>query len=238
MSDEHAVRRYRKRPVTDDQVEAVQLLDDGACDWDSIAAWCGGEHRLQEIADSGEYDSYIRIPFPTLGSGYLWATMTDWIVRRELGWMILDAERFAETFEPATAPGNHGVATWTCTREQLIDAIGGLRVMVSLTGPAANLVVADYLADAILPQLPEAEPASLNSAESVNVSAAEREACATEIRRKADEHESCVHPDPVFQRAHLAGMREAARFILAGENPPCVSADVQDGIAATEATAP
>ena len=59
---------------------------------------------------------------------------------------------------------------WTCTREQLTDAIGGLRVMVSLTGPAANLVVADYLADAILPQLPEAEPASLNSAEPVTVS--------------------------------------------------------------------
>jgi hypothetical protein len=103
-------------------------------------------------------------------------------------------------------------------------------------GAEAAAAAADDLAEAMAGAEPE--PASLNSAEPVTVSAAEREACATEIRRKADEHESCVHPDPVFQRAHLAGMREAARFILAGENPPCVSADVQDGIAAGEATAP
>jgi hypothetical protein len=158
----------------------------------------------------------------------------DAAVRHRTLMMAAELTAVLEEAEPAS-PGS-GVVTRRATRLALVNAIRGQQVMVSLTGPPADLEVAAWLADLILAQLPEGEPASLNSAEFVT--AAAYEACAAEIRRKADDYESWVDPDPAFQRAHIAGMREAARFILAGENPPCVSADVQDGIAAEEARIP
>lgn len=44
-------------------------------------------------------------------------------------------------------------AIWACTRAQLIDAIAGLTVTVPGSGPAEGLVVADWVADAILQAL-------------------------------------------------------------------------------------
>lgn len=49
-----------------------------------------------------------------------------------------------------------GEHTWTMTREQLVDALASLEVRVQRTGPAAGMVDADAMADAILDQIPEA----------------------------------------------------------------------------------
>jgi hypothetical protein len=44
---------------------------------------------------------------------------------------------------------------WTCTREQMADAVANLKVRVLTSGPAAGLIVAEDFTDAILGQLPQ-----------------------------------------------------------------------------------
>jgi hypothetical protein len=79
-------------------IEAVQLLDDDDCDWDAIAAWCGGSHILRECGDSGEYDSAISVP--TI-SGVVDATERDWIVKHTTGFRVWEQTAFAGSFTPA-----------------------------------------------------------------------------------------------------------------------------------------
>jgi len=54
-----------------------------------------------------------------------------------------------------------GEPQWTCTREQMADAVANIRVRVLKSGPAAGLIVAEDFTDAILSQLPEVPPGSL-----------------------------------------------------------------------------
>jgi hypothetical protein len=229
VSDTPGVRRFRKRPVTDDQVEAVQLLDDDACDWDAIAAWCGGEHQLHEIADSGEYDSYVRIPAPALGSGYLWATMTDWIVKRELGWMILDAVSFAETYEPATAPGNPRVVTWTATREKLIEAVRDRKMPAGMLEGTEAIAA---IADAILAQLPEAEPDDASELESMRLKVADYENRIT-WNTNCGEHarllDSCRANEERAERAEVA-LSQAVAALRRLSLPDCMARIGQDEV--------
>lgn len=60
---------------------------------------------------------------------------------------------------------------WTCTREQLIDAIAGIKAMVPTSGPAAGMVLADSTADAILAQLPELATDAAESCQEATVAA-------------------------------------------------------------------
>lgn len=57
---------------------AVPLSDES--DWEKIAAWCGGTIGSSEAGDSGEWDSWIRIP----GVNEV-ATNRSWIVKRHDG---------------------------------------------------------------------------------------------------------------------------------------------------------
>ena len=54
-----------------------------------------------------------------------------------------------------------GERQWTCTREQMADAVANIRVRVLKSGPAAGLIVAEDFTDAILSQLPQADPGSV-----------------------------------------------------------------------------
>jgi len=70
------------------------------------------------------------------------------------------ADAMAAVLEDAepVSPGP-GVVTRRATRLALVNAIRGQQVMVSLTGPPADLEAAAWLADVILERLPEAAPA-------------------------------------------------------------------------------
>ena len=121
------------------------------------------------------------------------------------------------------APPGSGVVARRATRLDLVNAIRGQQVMLSLTGPPADLEVAAWLADAILDQLPEAlaeaEPASLNSAsaEPDHSAALVRRECAEEIRNEADKVESRGGADPARLRTYADGMRRAAAVLLLGQ---------------------
>ena len=70
--------------------------------------------------------------------------------------LTMAAELTAVLEEAGPASPGPGVVTRRATRLALINAIRGQHVMVSLTGPPADLEVAAWLADLILAQLPEA----------------------------------------------------------------------------------
>jgi hypothetical protein len=101
----------------------------------------------------------------------------DAAVRHRTLTMAAELTAVLEEAEPASDSG--GVARQV-TAIGLINAIRELPVMVSHSGPPADREVAEQVARMILDRLPEAlaeaEPASLNSAESVTVSRADFQA--------------------------------------------------------------
>jgi len=87
---------WRKRPVV---LKAVQFVDDDECDWDEIAAWCGGRIYNVEYAPGAEPET--RIDIPTL-EGVHTAMEGDWIVQGSAGefWRV-ERDRFPDYYEPA-----------------------------------------------------------------------------------------------------------------------------------------
>jgi hypothetical protein len=85
-------------PRNTSAVAAVHLTEDE--DWDAIAVWCGGENRQRELADSGEYEGYLRVS--TL-NGTVDATEGDWIVRDSRGFTVWEHTAFTCNHRPAAA---------------------------------------------------------------------------------------------------------------------------------------
>jgi hypothetical protein len=89
------VTRWLPRVV----IGAVRLGED--LDWDAVAAWCGGEHGLQPLTDSGEYDGLITVDGL---DGTEDAYDGDWIVRHTEGFRVWTAADFASAFASAPLP--------------------------------------------------------------------------------------------------------------------------------------
>jgi len=99
---------------------------------------------------------------------WLWKHLGD-ATTRQLS--EIAEELAAAMTEPEPSPTSSGVTAREATAIGLINAIRDLPVMVSHSGPPADREVAEEVARMILDRLPEAlaeaEPASLNSAESM-----------------------------------------------------------------------
>lgn len=128
------ILKYRRRQIAD-QVEAVQLVDDDDCDWEAIAAWCGGSLVNHEVADSGEYET--RLILGDNHHGRRTGFAGEWVVTDGGGffWLLLE-DTFAETYEAGEAPPG--------TLQERIDGLAG--ALAKATGIIAerDRRIADY----------------------------------------------------------------------------------------------
>jgi DNA-directed RNA polymerase subunit RPC12/RpoP len=116
------VTRWLPRVV----IGAVRLGED--LDWDAVAAWCGGEHGLQPLTDSGENGGLITVD--GLG-GTEDAYDGDWIVRHTEGFRVWTAAAFASAFASAPLPPD-------AQPGRTAPSTGGERGAGPLVAPVAN----------------------------------------------------------------------------------------------------
>jgi len=87
-------------------IEAVHLTED--LDWDAVAAWCGGDHGLQALGDSGEFDGRITVDGL---AGAEHAYEGDWIVKHTGGFRVWEDGPFRSAYDSAPAGPPVSLAT-------------------------------------------------------------------------------------------------------------------------------